>query len=128
MSATELIGPCLTPRGGESEGEGSCQDLRQLIDSVVRKYKVMVFSKAYCPYCDRAKALFDKLNVDYAHAELDHISNGGQIQDMLQKMTGQRTVPNIFINGKHVGGCDKVHELHRSGQLAAMLSQSQPKF
>ena len=49
------------------------------------------------------------------------MDNGAEIQDELTEISGQRTVPNIFINGKHIGGCDKVHQLHAEGKLVPMI-------
>jgi glutaredoxin len=62
------------------------------------------------------------LNVSFGDAELDKSDDGTSIQDELAKMTGQKTVPNIFINGKHVGGCDDVHKLHSQGQLLSKIN------
>lgn len=49
------------------------------------------------------------------------MDNGADIQSDLAEFSGQRTVPNIFIKGKHVGGCDKVHQLHSEGKLLEMI-------
>jgi glutaredoxin 3 len=51
------------------------------------------------------------------------MSNGNDIQAALQQMTGQRTVPNVFIKGKHLGGNDDTQAAHRSGHLQELLSQ-----
>ena len=53
--------------------------------------------------------------------EMDKESDGAEMQNTLEKMTGQRSVPNIFINGKHIGGCDTVVGLHKSGKLQELL-------
>lgn len=47
--------------------------------------------------------------------------NGSEYQDTLEKISGQRTVPNVFINGKHIGGCDTIVKLHSTGELAKIL-------
>jgi glutaredoxin 3 len=70
--------------------------------------KVTVFSKTYCPHCTATKALFAELKVPAKIHELDVLPDGGAMQDALLELTGQRTVPNVFINGKHLGGNDKV--------------------
>ena len=59
----------------------------------------MVFSKSYCPYCDRAKAALKQMGVDFKTLELDEVSEGGEIQGYLGQLTNQRTVPNIFVRG-----------------------------
>lgn len=54
----------------------------------------------------RTKQLFDSMNVQYKLFELDEMADGAEIQAALTTMTGQRTVPNVFVNGKHLGGND----------------------
>merc|ERR1739845_306221 len=66
----------------------------------------VIFSKSYCPYCKRAKQLFTNENIPFHAVELDLHSNGADIQKALMDKTGQRTVPNIFIKGEHLGGSD----------------------
>lgn len=63
------------------------------------------------------KKILSQAGYKFHAVELDQISNGQQVQEYLRTMTGQRTVPNVFINGKHVGGNDKVSSLLASGQL-----------
>ncbi|KAK0609823.1 Glutaredoxin [Lasiodiplodia hormozganensis] len=65
---------------------------------------VAVFSKSYCPYCRATKSLLSELGAKYYAIELDQIDDGAAIQDALEDMTGQRSVPNIFIDKKHIGG------------------------
>ncbi|KAI9322057.1 glutaredoxin [Zopfochytrium polystomum] len=93
----------------------------KLIDATIAQANVAIFSKSYCPYCQKAKALFDSLNVPYTALELDQRDDGSDIQSVLASKTGQRTVPNIFIAGQHVGGCDSVHALHAKGELKKLL-------
>lgn len=87
--------------------------------------KVVIFSKSYCPYCRRAKALFAELGIEAKIHELNEIENGHAIQEALLEMTGQRTVPSVFINGQHIGGSDKTLELHESGKLMELLSKDE---
>ena len=68
----------------------------------------MVFSKTHCPYCKKAKEEIKKLEPSFGLMELDEVKDGADVQAALLELTGQRTVPNIFVNGKHVGGCDNV--------------------
>lgn len=63
-----------------------------------------MFSKSYCPYCRATKRLLDGEGAKYFALELDQVDDGAAIQDALQALTGQRTVPNIFIARKHIGG------------------------
>ena len=60
-------------------------------------------------------------NKDVKVVELDRLSNGGEIQRVLAQMTGQRTVPSVWVKGNFVGGNDDTVSLYHSGKLAAML-------
>ncbi|KAI9009504.1 glutaredoxin-1 [Gaertneriomyces semiglobifer] len=96
---------------------------KDLVEKAIKENHVMVFSKSYCPYCQKAKRLLDSLNVKYVAWELDTRNDGQAIQDYLKEKTGQRTVPNIFINGTHVGGSDDLHAAQSSGKLKQLLGQ-----
>ena len=63
------------------------------------------------------------LNQDYKVIELDQIAKGSAIQNGLQELTGQRTVPNVFINGKHIGGNSDIQALHSQGKLKPLLDR-----
>ncbi|KAK0652784.1 putative glutaredoxin [Cercophora newfieldiana] len=80
--------------------ESAQKKVQQLIDD----NGVVVFSKSYCPYCNNTKRLLDGYGAKYAHYELNQEEDGSDVQDALLKITGQRTVPNIFINKQHIGG------------------------
>lgn len=77
----------------------------------------MVFSKSYCSYCDATKRLLSQNNIAFKALELDTRDDGPSIQSLLQKKTGQRTVPNVFIRGKHIGGNSDLMALHGKGEL-----------
>lgn len=85
--------------------------------------KVVIFSKSYCPFCTKTKNLFTGMDIPNSVAihELDVIENGKQIQDELLEMTGQRTVPNVFIKGAHLGGNDDCQAAAKSGKITEML-------
>nr|CAA89699.1 glutaredoxin [Ricinus communis] len=85
---------------------------------------VVVFSKTYCPYCTSVKKLLDQLGAKYKVVELDTESDGSEIQTALAEWTGQRTVPNVFIGGKHIGGCDSTTAKHSQGQLVPLLTEA----
>lgn len=94
--------------------------VKELIDS----NRVMVFSKSFCPYCDQVKELFSSLGAEYQALELDECDDGAAIQETLHELTGQRTVPNVFVNKTHVGGCDKTLKAHKDGSLAKLLGDN----
>lgn len=67
------------------------------VDDMIAADPVVMFSKSYCPYCHRAKAVLKKKGVSFKAYELDQMSGGGTIQSTLVSKTGLTTVPNIFI-------------------------------
>ncbi|KAK1326243.1 hypothetical protein QJS10_CPA01g01278 [Acorus calamus] len=91
---------------------------------IVSSNPVVVFSKSHCPYCTRVKQLLNKLGAAFKVVELDVESDGSEIQSALAEWTGQRTVPNVFINGNQIGGCDKTMEMHSSGKLVPLLTEA----
>jgi glutaredoxin 3 len=82
--------------------------------------EVIVYSKAYCPYCEAAKALLARKGVTYQEIDLTRDPAGQRA--MAQKAGGRSTVPQIFINGHHVGGCDDLHALEARGGLDPLLA------
>lgn len=81
--------------------------------------KVLIYSKTYCPYCDRAKALFKSKGVAYDEVMLD--DKDDEFAKLKQK-TGMMTVPQIFIGETLVGGYSDLATLERDGKLDAMLA------
>ena len=80
--------------------------------------KVEIYTTPICPYCDRAKRLFDQKGVDYT--DLD-ASDPSVRKEMLGRSGGRMAVPQIFINDHHVGGSDELYDLDRTGKLDDML-------
>ena len=98
-------------------------NIKEEIEEEINSHKVMMYSKSYCGYCNTAKAIFKKYKtVDVEIKELDISKNGYEIQDVLEELTNQRTVPNIFIGGKHIGGCSVLENLEKKGDLAKLLA------
>lgn len=83
--------------------------------------KVVMYAKTTCPYCHRAEHLLRSRGVeDIEKILIDH--DPGRRPEMIEKAGGRTTVPQIFINGQHVGGSDDLHELDRAGKLVPMLA------
>ncbi|GLC45029.1 hypothetical protein PLESTB_001461000 [Pleodorina starrii] len=94
------------------------------IKATVADNKVVVYSKTHCPYCTRVKGLFTELKVPHKVLELDTMgAEGAEFQDALQPMTGRRTVPQVFVGGKFIGGCDDTMALHSAGKLKTVLGE-----
>jgi glutaredoxin 3 len=83
--------------------------------------KVEVYSTSYCPFCWRAKALLRSKGVDFE--EIDVTGAPALRARMMKLAGGRRTVPEIFINGEIIGGCDELYALELSGELDLLLAQ-----
>lgn len=81
---------------------------------------VEIYSKATCPYCIRAKRLLDMKKVEYREISVDYDSEARA--EMIQRAGGRTTVPQIFIDGRHIGGCDDLFGLEMDGKLADLLA------
>jgi glutaredoxin 3 len=81
--------------------------------------KVEIYTWQTCPYCRRAKELLAAKNADFTEYQID--GDDAARDKMAERAGGRRTVPQIFINGRHVGGCDDLHILEERGILDAML-------
>ncbi len=81
---------------------------------------VKIYTTTYCPYCQRAKALFSSLNIPYQ--EID-VENNTELRDELIEKYNWRTVPMIFIGEEFIGGFDDLTKLHGEGKLLPLLSE-----
>jgi len=81
---------------------------------------VEIYTKSFCPYCWRAKALLDSKGVAYKEIAVDF--GGAERQTMIQRAKGRTTFPQIFIRERHVGGCDDLMALDRAGKLDPMIA------
>ena len=82
--------------------------------------KIEVYTTNVCPYCDRAKQLLRKHNLSFE--EINVSSNILKREEMLKRSNGRQTVPQIFINNQHVGGCDDLYALDKAGRLLSMIT------
>ena len=81
--------------------------------------KVEIYSTQVCPYCVKAKTLFETKGA--AYEEID-VTDFDERQKMMERAPGARTVPQIFINDQHIGGCDDLYALNDKGELDALLA------
>jgi len=82
---------------------------------------IIIYTKDYCPYCKKAKGLLTRKG----HAsitEIDITHDEKLQQEMIEKSGGRKSVPQIFINGTHAGGCDDLYALDSAGKLDALLN------
>jgi len=81
---------------------------------------IEIYTKAWCPYCIRAKSLLK--GKKHSYSEIDIGRDSKKREEMIQRANGRATVPQIFIDGAHVGGCDELVALDRAGKLDGMLT------
>ncbi len=81
---------------------------------------IEIYTKFLCPYCTRAKALLTGKGVSFE--EIDISAGGPRRAEMIDRAGGRQTVPQIFIDGRHVGGCDDLVALDRAGGLDPLLT------
>jgi glutaredoxin 3 len=86
----------------------------------VSQPRVEIYTKAFCGYCARARQLLDAKGV--AYEEYDITMGGPKKAEMLERKPDARTVPQIFIAGQAMGGCDDLMQLEREGKLDALLA------
>ena len=84
--------------------------------------KVQLYTTIYCPFCTRAKALLKQKGV--AFEEIDVTNDDDRREEMVRLSGGRRTVPEIFINGKIIGGYDELRELEMHGELDGILAEA----
>jgi glutaredoxin 3 len=83
--------------------------------------EVIVYRTRYCPHCFRAKALLEKKKIPFREVD---VSGNAEQRQWLRDVTGLRTVPQIFINGRPIGGADELYALERSGKLERLLAEN----
>ena len=129
MGAAVLLGKSSARRGLARESADHARCLTQMLDSTrcpphlrLMTATVEIYTKFACPFCVRAKHLLDEKGVDYT--ETDVSMGGAKRDEMVTRAPGARTVPQIFINDRSIGGSDDLAALARSGKLDALLAES----
>ena len=82
--------------------------------------EVVIYTTTYCGYCMRAKMLMEEKQVPFQEINLD--LEPERYEEMLSRAEGRRSVPQIFVNGLGIGGCDEMYDLERKGQLDELLA------
>ncbi|CAL8133441.1 unnamed protein product [Orchesella dallaii] len=111
----------MPPSGGGGNGGAA---LTAKINSLISENTVIVFSKTTCPYCTKVKNLLTDLDVQFKAVELDTLAGdeGAKWQEALHAKSGQRTVPNVFIRGQHIGGCSDVIKAFDENKLVSLIN------
>ncbi len=81
---------------------------------------IEMYSGDFCPYCMRAKSLLKKKGLEFTEYNVQ--TDPERRSEMLQRTAGARSIPQIFINDRHVGGCDELYALEKKGELDSWLS------
>ena len=82
--------------------------------------KIEIYTSPFCVFCYRAKSLLNDKGVDYI--EIDIISQPKRHSEMIERAGGLQTVPQIFIDNQHIGGCDELYELEAKDKLDSILN------
>ncbi|KTD63007.1 glutaredoxin Grx [Legionella santicrucis] len=80
--------------------------------------EIIMYSTGYCPYCTRARELFQQKNTLFTDIRVDLHP---ELREEMITKSGRRTVPQIFIDGQHIGGCDDLYALDAQGKLDQLL-------
>ena len=86
--------------------------------------RIVVYTQPFCGYCTAAKRLLKEKGAEFL--EIDVMGEGGRRAEMVERSGGRRTVPQIFIDDRHVGGYDDLSALDRSGELDRLLASPAP--
>ena len=82
---------------------------------------IVVFSSDYCPFCIKAKQLLKSKQVEMHEIRVD---GKAQVRNQMTELAGKRSVPQIWIHGRHIGGCDDLFALEQQGSLDSLLANS----
>lgn len=86
--------------------------------------KVEIYTQDWCPYCARARRILESKGVPFREIDAPHGSS--ERREAAQRSGGQTTMPQIFINGRHIGGCDELQALDHAGRLDELLQARVP--
>lgn len=95
------------------------------VQNAVYSNRITIFSKSYCRYSLRAKRVFSDLHEKPFVVELDLRDDGSEIQNILLDLVGRSTVPQVFVNGQHIGGSDDTAKALANGKLKMLLGKNQ---
>ena len=83
--------------------------------------EIILYTTRFCPFCVRAKQLLDSKGQTYQEFAVDH---DRELRQQMMEKSGRHTVPQIWINDQHIGGCDELYGLEESGELDSILGES----
>jgi len=113
---------CGLHKGNLSDEAGAAQAADDLVADALSGASVVVFSKTSCKFCTATKDLLTKMDVPFTDINAEILKNSADVRAALERETGQTTVPNIFIGGRHIGGNAELQAASQSGALVEMLA------
>ncbi|KAL1956989.1 hypothetical protein VTO42DRAFT_6478 [Malbranchea cinnamomea] len=114
------------PEREKDEEREEDPEVESELNSILKRSPIIVFSKTYCPYSKKAKRiLLERYHIvpSVFVVELDEHPLGQKLQDFLAENTGRKTVPNVLVNGRSIGGGDDIEALDESGELASKIRE-----
>lgn len=90
---------------------------KQKVQKWIKEKPIFIAAKSWCPHCAQAEKTIDHITKDAFVVDMDLEDDGDAIQEAVTELTGQKTIPNIFIGGEHIGGNDDLQKLKREGKL-----------
>lgn len=85
---------------------------------------IEIYTSPFCPFCHRAKALLKTKGVPFK--EIDVMMSPGKRAEMTERSHGRETVPQVFVDGQHIGDCTEIHQMDAAGKLDAALKLAGP--
>jgi glutaredoxin 3 len=131
QTAQALVAPLQTTKCFETGEKCENTDPKARLAGVLGQAsnrRVVVFSKSYCGYSRRAKSLLMEHDIAFSVLELDQAKTGAAMQSLLKDASGQRTVPNVFVDGEHVGGSSELQGEWNSGAFQKRLEKAGVPF
>lgn len=98
--------------------------IMSIVDFYIDKNKITIFSKNNCSFCVKACQLLNQSNIEYININIDHLDNSNNFFQLLKDKTNHKTLPNIFVNGIHIGGYSELKKKHEYGNLLNVNSFS----
>lgn len=102
-------------------GSNNSSGYRAVVEKQIKDNPVLMYSTGFCVYCSKAKNLFETMKIKPFVVDLDKDPNGEEISMALYEITGQDTVPNIFIGGDHIGGFTQLYKGVQNGSIQSRL-------
>lgn len=99
-----------------------------ILQTLLHKHNVLMFSKTGCPYCVKAEQVFKRMEVEPTVYHMDKETNGMEVFQALVKLTTQRTVPNIFITQQHIGGYAELLRAVKNKTVQKLLTKANIPF